>query len=123
MTDTIATPAEVEALPPGQWVWDANGTPLCLVDTYVGWPQRMWMDRRGGHFVIAIDATDLVAYPLTLAEPDEPADACQHARTQEMGHCLRCGRVVADPRTQHFAARDLTNLRAVLAATTRKDPA
>ena len=120
---TIATPADVDQLTPGQWVWDANNQALCLVDTYVGWPQRMWMDRRGGHFVVAIDATDIVAYPLTLAEVAEPDDTCQHRQTQEMGHCCRCGRVVADPRPQPASPGELAHLRAVLAATSRKDPA
>ena len=118
MTDTIATPAEAAVLALGQWVWDADGTPRCLVDTHIGWAQRMWMSQGGA----AYTAVDGVPYPLTLAEPDEPADFCAHARTQECGHCRRCGRVVAEPRPLLAEPGALDELRAVLAATSRRDP-
>lgn len=119
MTDTVATPADAAVLSAGQWVWDANGEPLCLVDTCIGWPQRMWQ-HQGGHAWTAIDN---VPYPLTLAELDESDYACPHASTQECGHCRRCGRVVAEPRPQPASPEELAHLRAVLAATSRKDTA
>jgi len=115
---TVVTEADVERLAPGQWVWDANGTPRCLVDTYVAWPQRMFMSESGAGFT----GIPHVTYPLTLAELAESPEVCQHRRTQEMGHCLRCGRVVAEARPQPADPRELAQLRAVLAATSRKDP-
>ncbi|GGM77335.1 hypothetical protein GCM10012275_55010 [Longimycelium tulufanense] len=99
MTNTIFTSAEVESLPVGQWVIDADGTPLCLVDTNVGWPQRMWM-HQGGCTFSAIDRT---AYPLRLADVEQE---CPHSwGTNEYGHCRRCGAVVAAPEnlTWNFA--------------------
>jgi hypothetical protein len=102
MTETtVASPAAVNALQPGQWVWAPDGTPLCLVDTHVGWPQRMWMHQDGRSYT----AVDRVPYPLTLAEINEPPDACRHRRTQECGHCTRCGRVVAEPRLLHLTVQ------------------
>lgn len=92
-TDTmIVTAEQAEALPVGQWVIDADGTARCLVDTNVGWPQRMWMNE-GGTVNIAIDG---VPYPLQFADVD---DVCPHSwGTQECGHCRRCGAVVEPPR-------------------------
>lgn len=93
---SITTPAEAEQLPPGQWIYDNQGEPYCLVDTNVGWPQRMAM-----HAATYI-ALDHLAYPLTLAELDED---CKHTPgPQECGHCRRCGQVIGPPqeRNWHF---------------------
>jgi hypothetical protein len=95
MTDPnlIETPEQAAALPPGQWVMDLSGHRYCLVDTHVVSPQRMWMHSGGN----ACSSLTRVPYPLRLADIDEPEGLCPHTRTQEMGHCRRCGRVVADP--------------------------
>lgn len=115
MTDTctINTPAEVAALPLGQWVVAANDRKYCLVDTYVGWPQRMWMSPGGmGHTGI-----EHIPYPLRLADLIEGEDACTHEwGTQEMGHCKRCGRVVAEATPMPADPEELEHLRAVLRA-------
>lgn len=113
MTDTVNvdTPAEVDALPVGQWVLAANDRSYCLVDTYVAWPQRMWMSPGGtGHTGI-----EHIPYPLRLADLDEPDEACTHQwGTQEMGHCKRCGRVVAEARPMPASEGELAHLRAVV---------
>lgn len=89
----IATAAEAELLLIGQWVVDAGGTSRCLVNTHVGWPQRMWMSG-GGRAYTCIEGA---AYPLRLVDLEEGPDACPHRwGTTECGHCYRCG-VVAGP--------------------------
>lgn len=99
MTDNIVrTPEETEALPPGQWVIDATGANLCLVDTHMGWPQRMFMTPGASSFV----AVDHVAYPLQLADiaDEEP---CPHRwGANECGHCRRCGVVTTEARPMYF---------------------
>lgn len=93
MSNTIFTPEEVDALPVGQWVVDADGTARCLVNTNVGWPQRMFMTSSGSY-----TATDYVAYPLRLADLEDDF-VCAHAwGTNECGHCRCCGQVVAPAR-------------------------
>ena len=88
----VATPEVAEALPPGQWVFDAHDNARCLVDTNVGWPQRMWMSN-GGNSYTAIEG---ISYPLRLADL---AEACPHVwGTQECGHCRCCGQVVEQPK-------------------------
>lgn len=92
MATHAATPAEAENLEPGQWVIDADGAQLCLVDTNVGWPQRMWMLPGGRAYI----ATDCATYPLNLMDLDEE---CPHWwGTQECGHCRRCGQVIEPPK-------------------------
>lgn len=86
----IENPDQVADLPVGQWVWDVNDTPMCLVDTNVGWPQRMFMSNGGS----AYTGIKHVEYPLRLADV---ADGCPHSwGTNECGHCKRCG-VVCGP--------------------------
>jgi hypothetical protein len=92
--NTITNAEQAEKLPVGQWVTDANGIGLCLVDTNVGWPQRMWMSI-GGDGYTAIDYAD---YPLRLADIDEEPGVCPHPSTNECGHCKRCGVVVEAPK-------------------------
>lgn len=114
----ITSPDEVETLPVGQWVVAANDHKYCLVDTHVGWPQRMWMSPGG----MSHTGIEHLPYPLRLADLDEPEDACPHEwGTQECGHCRRCGRVVAEARPQPASEQDLERLRAVLRATQGSD--
>lgn len=93
MSDTtVNSTQEAEALPPGQWAIGPDGRGMCLVDTNVGWSQRMWMSDNGRSY----DALDNVTYPMTLADVDED---CPHSwGTQECGHCRHCGAVVEAPR-------------------------
>jgi hypothetical protein len=94
MTDDCMVFTEDEAyeLPVGQWVIDANGTQRCLVDTHVGWPQRMFMSNGGSTYV----GVHFVDYPLRLADV---IDECPHLwGTQECGHCKRCGALVSEPK-------------------------
>lgn len=116
MTDDVTlvnTPEEAAELPVGQWVVAANDRKYCLVDTCVGWPQRMWMSP-GGTCHTGIEH---IPYPLRLAYLDEPEDVCTHEwGTQEMGHCKRCGRVVVEARPMPAAPAELEQLRAVVRA-------
>lgn len=110
--DLIASLSEVDALAPGQWVWAADDTVWCLVNTCVGWPQRMWMahERRG--LYVALDG---IPYPLLLTEPEGPP--CEHSwGAQECGHCKRCGAVVVDASPESASPEALAELRAVLSA-------
>lgn len=107
----VETPADVSDLPVGQWVVAANDCKYCLVDTCIGWPQRMWMSPGG----TAHAGIEHIPYPLRLAGLVEPEDACTHRwGTQEMGHCKRCGRVVAEARPAPASERELAELRAAL---------
>jgi len=115
MTDPylIETPEQAADLPLCQWVVAADDHKYCLVDTCVGWHQRMWMSPGGmGHTGI-----EHIPYPLRLADLDEPADACPHSwGTQEMGHCRRCGRVVAEATPMPAEPGELERLRSALQA-------
>ena len=52
----IATVEETDRLTPGTWVIDADGDALCLVDTHMGFPQRMWMVKaRKGRVSLLVD--------------------------------------------------------------------
>lgn len=107
----IDGPEGVADLPVGQWVVDNNDRKYCLVDTYVGWPQRMWMSPGG----MSHKGIEHIAYPLRLADLDEPGDACAHEwGTQECGHCRRCGRVVAEARPMPASDEELSHLRSVV---------
>lgn len=87
----IAGPEQAVELPVGQWVIDPDNRGWCLVDTNVGWPQRMWMDGRGGYVSV-----ESLTYPVQLADVDEDPP-CPHPRGfNECGHCKRCG-VLAGP--------------------------
>jgi hypothetical protein len=107
---SVATPEQAETLPAGQWVVDATGAKRCLVDTYVGWPQRMWMTC-GGESFTAIYA---VAYPLTLVYIADETP-CPHAwGNTGCGHCNRCGVVVAEARPWRFETAGLLAVRAAV---------
>ena len=103
MTDEyeVATADDARLLPPGQWCLDATGTVYCLVDTHMGFPQRMAMSKGGRGFT----ALDNIAYPLHLADFD---GECEHRwGANEMGHCRRCGQVSHDARPTHFDAEQM----------------
>ena len=44
---TVVSADEAAKLPAGQWVADKGGTFWCLVDTHMGFPQRMAMSKGG----------------------------------------------------------------------------
>jgi hypothetical protein len=97
-TFKIPTAEEAAALPAGTWVADAEGTFWCLVDTHLGGPQRMAMDKGGRSFI----ALEGLSYPLDEAEIN---GECRHSRgANEMGHCLRCGQVTGELRPVTFDA-------------------
>lgn len=96
--NTILTPADAEKLTPGQWVFDANDTALCLVDTHMGWPQRMFMTRGGSSFT-SIESVD---YPLHLADIADETPCPHRWGFNECGHCKRCGVVVGESRPLFF---------------------
>jgi hypothetical protein len=90
----IATPAEAEVLPDGQWVLAADGKAWCLLDTHMGFPQRMAGQGR------SLTNLDNLAYPLHLADFQ---GECEHRwGHHELGQCIRCGVRVADPTPMYF---------------------
>lgn len=114
---TIQTPADTANLTPGQWVFDTTNTGYCLVDTHLGWPQRMWMSHHG----YAFTALDGISYPLTLADITDPAP-CTHPRgTNECGHCTRCGQVVGDTTPMSFDPAGLPVVQAAAEHNARRD--
>lgn len=93
MRDPIDSPEGVlDRIEPGEWVLDAEGNPWCLMNTHVMVAQVMWKAGRAHHYV----ALDQVSFPIYEAEFN---GECEHKRTQECGHCERCGAVVGDPET------------------------
>lgn len=115
--NTISTPEEAAELPVGQWVFDADGTPLCLVDTHLGWPQRMFMTS----FAKSFTAVDGVAYPLELADVTDD-DQCPHSwGFNECGHCKRCGVVVGESEPLFFEPDALAVFRAAAEQNSRID--
>jgi hypothetical protein len=88
----------LDALAPGEWVIDADGDALCLIDTHLGWPQRMWMPKAVKGRVGLVVSLEHARFPVALAEID-PEYVCKHGRgTNECGHCYLCGVVVSEPR-------------------------
>ena len=88
----VLTAEAAYKLPDATWVVDATDKCYCLINTHMGFPQRMAMSLNGR----SLDALETLAYPLALAEVD---GECAHGRgTWELGHCERCGQVVAEPR-------------------------
>lgn len=109
----VETVEEAEALPSGQWVQDATGQAYCLIDTYLGFPQRMAAHKR------TLTNLSTLAYPLHLA--DFVGD-CEHKwGTHELGQCIRCGQVVAEPRPVYFDADQMAVFRADAEANARHD--
>jgi len=94
MTDKneVLTTEAAYALPDATWVFDSTDNPYCLINTHMGFPQRMAM-AKGGRSLTALDN---LTYPLHLAEF---TDDCEHKwGTHELGHCHRCGQVCTEPR-------------------------
>jgi hypothetical protein len=88
--NTIATIEEAKALPDGQWAQDADGTFVCLMDTHMGWPQRMAMPKGGR----SLHSLEQLVFPLHLCDLalDEP---CPHKwGLIGEGHCRRCGELI-----------------------------
>lgn len=90
MKNTVETVKAAEALPDGQWVQDATGKAYCLVNTHMGFPQRMAMHKR------SLTNLNNLTYPLHLCDF---VGECEHKwGSFELGHCVRCGQVVEAPR-------------------------
>ena len=105
--NTIGTVDEAALLPGGQWVLDSNGTKLCLIETHMGWHQRMWMVADARRFLSLSSA----AYPVHLADF---VGECGHTRGHnECGYCYRCGQLVGESNWQEFAPEDLAVVRAI----------
>lgn len=87
----IESPDDVlDRIKPGDWVLDAYDNPWCLMNTRIMVEQLMWKAGRAHHYV----ALDGIPFPVFEAEF---SGECEHKRTQERGHCTRCGQVVGDP--------------------------
>jgi hypothetical protein len=89
MSTTIETVEAAKSLPDGQWIQDADGDYACLIDTHMGFPQRMAMSK-GGRYLAALHR---LTFPLSLA--DFVGD-CEHKwGLIGEGHCRRCGHLIA----------------------------
>lgn len=101
----------LDRLTPGEWVIDADGDALCLVDTHLGWPQRMWMPKAKKGCVGLVVSLESARFPVALAEID-PEYVCKHGRgTNECGHCYLCGAVVGEVSPRYFDAETLAVVR------------
>lgn len=91
MSNTVYTLGELEALPLGQWLEDAEGIPWVLFDTNVMVRQRMFRSRDGRLFV----AMSEINLPAHLADF---VGECEHKKLNIEGwQCARCGAVVNEP--------------------------
>lgn len=91
MVEPITTVEELERLPLGQWILDADGQPWVLIDTNVMVRQRMWRDKRGHYYV----SHSGVKLPATLVVLE---GGCDHVKLNVEGwQCARCGHVVNEP--------------------------
>lgn len=117
----IATVEETDRLTPGTWVIDADGDALCLVDTHMGFPQRMWMVKaRKGRVSLLVDLPS-ATFPVHEAEID-PDFRCEHRHGKnEMGHCYVCGQVVGELRPVTFSDEQMAVFRAAAAHNARID--
>lgn len=108
---TISSAEGTDRLTPGTWVIDADGHALCLVDTHMGFPQRMWMVKaRKGMIGLHVDLSSAI-YPVQEAAI-APDYVCKHHRgTNEMGHCYLCGQVIGELRPVTFDDRQMEVLR------------
>lgn len=117
----IATVEDTDRLEPGAWVIDADGDALCLVDTHLGFPQRMWMPKAKAGRVGLMVNLESATYPLHEAESD-PDYVCPHSRgSNEMGHCYLCGQVVGELRPVTFSDDQMTVFRAAARHNARID--
>lgn len=119
----IATAEETDRLTPGTWVIDADGDALCLVDTHMGFPQRMWMVKAKKGRVGLVVNLPSATYPVHEAEID-PDHVCPHSRgSNEMGHCYLCGQVIGELRPITFSDDQMDVFRSVAEHNTRVDEA
>jgi hypothetical protein len=91
MSEQVVGPSSAaERYPDGQWVEDADGSFWCLVDTHMGFPQRMAM-AKGGKYLTAIEN---LAFPLRPCRIDL-GEPCPHRwGLVAEGHCRRCGELI-----------------------------
>jgi len=109
--NVIEDVAGLDRIAPGEWVIDADGDALCLVDTYLGWPQRMWMPKAKKGRVGLVVSLEQARFPVALAEID-PKYVCKHGRgTNECGHCYLCGAVVGEASPRYFDAETMAVVR------------
>lgn len=110
----IADADGARAAQDGQWVEDSEGKPWCLIDTHLGFPQRMAM------YKTSLTAVENLAYPLHLADF---VGECEHKwGTAELGHCYRCGVVVGEPRPVFFDEGQMALFEAAGRANARAEP-
>jgi hypothetical protein len=115
VADEIKSAEEARELPDGTWVIDAEEHPWCMLDTHVGFPQRMAGYKR------SLTNLDNLAYPLSLGEFE---GECEHSwGTRELGQCVRCGVRVAEPCRLFFDAggMEIFRLAAVMNARAEVD--
>lgn len=99
----ITTQEQVNALPVGTWIIDAEGTVACLFETHMGFPQKMWGIRLKGSPISSFSAVENAKLPLHLAEIDESEGfTCPHFHSNECGQCLRCGKPGVGERREMF---------------------
>jgi hypothetical protein len=90
---TVTKVEELEALPLGQWIIDADEAGWALFDTNMGGRQRMWRDRKGKFFV----AHSEVKLPALLVVPEFDTP-CEHTKLNFEGwQCNRCAAVINEP--------------------------
>ena len=120
----IRTMEAVRALPSGQWVQDADGKVACLMDTHVGFPQRMWGFKTDGGTkgrMVYHCALDRIALPLHLA--DVTGGECSHPFHNECGQCEACGLPgVAEGAPRYFDPEGEAAFRAAAAHNARVTP-
>ena len=91
----VTTSDEVAALPVGQLAITADGDVICLFDTHIGFPQRMWGRKPNGGTrgrFSSFSHLGSIELPIDLADLDwGDGPRCQHPATNECGQCLNCG--------------------------------
>lgn len=110
----VNTAKEMASLEPGQWAVDADGDVVCLFETHMGAPQRMWGAKADGGTrgratrFVSMDGASL---PLHLADIVE-GTVCGHREANECGQCLYCGAPEVGPRNElHFGEEGLRLIR------------
>lgn len=109
MTNTITTSEQIDALPAGQWVIDADGHNACLFDTHMGFPQRMWGFKTNygtSGKIHSYSHLENLTLPAHLADIDGDFK-CPHTDSNECGQCIICGAPgVAEARPAYFVPFD-----------------
>lgn len=119
----VTTQEQVIALTAGTWVIDADGNEACLFDTHTGFPQRMWALKEKGSgpmsFFVALSELTL---PLHLCYIDETEGyTCPHARWNECGQCLRCGKTDVGEKREWFFGGQSMDVFGMVAKANSKD--